>query len=90
MQIDHIHPKHQGGYWDDNVWKNVNEENNLMPSCRSCNHYKRGKGLESFRNYMKSLHERIERDYISRIAIRYGIINLKPFNGKFYYEQFNN
>ena len=32
MQVDHIRPKHQGGYWDENIWKDVNDENNLMPS----------------------------------------------------------
>ena len=77
MQVDHIEPLHNGG--EDSI-------ENKNPSCKSCNHYKRGYGLEGFRKYMMKLHERIIKDYISRVANDYGIINITPFSGKFYFE----
>jgi 5-methylcytosine-specific restriction endonuclease McrA len=59
---------------------------NLMPSCRRCNHYKRGDDLEGFRKSMVTLHERIQNQYIMKVAIDYGILHIKPFNGIFYFE----
>ena len=35
---------------------------------------------------MMTLHERIENDYISKVAKDYGIITIRPFSGKFYFE----
>jgi len=82
MQTDHIKPKVFGG---------DSRPENIMPSCRSCNHYKRdAAGLEGFREKMNTLHERIEKIYIIPIAIRYGMMDefeLKPFDGKFYFEK---
>jgi len=81
MQIDHISP----------LWsakdKSVNNFENLMPSCRRCNHYKREKNLEQFREYMKTLHERIMNDYKNKIAFDFGIISIKPFDGIFHFEK---
>lgn len=90
MQVDHIKPK-----WllKDNQYKNVmsfeeiHSYGNLMPACRSCNHYKREKDLEGFRTFMKTLHERIEKDYKNKVALDYGIIEIWPFDGKFYFEK---
>lgn len=80
MQIDHINPK----------WSakdvSVFHFDNLMPSCRRCNHYKREKDLEQFREFMMTLHERIVNDYKNKVAIDYGIISIQPFNGIFYFE----
>lgn len=78
MQVDHLVPKAYNG--DDSF-------NNLMPSCRRCNHYKRAKNLGQFRILMKTLHERIKSQYIAKVAIDYGIIEVKPFNGIFYFEK---
>ena len=77
MQIDHMYPKAYGGN---------SEMINLMPSCRRCNHYKRALTLKSFRRLMMTLHERIENNYISRVAKDYGIITIRPFSGRFYFE----
>ncbi len=78
MQVDHIQAKRNGG---------SDKEHNLMPSCRRCNHYKRTRNLEQFRLLMKTLHERIEGLYIGKVAIDYGIVEVKPFDGIFYFEK---
>ena len=88
MQVDHIIPKclkiqsyHR--------LKEINDVNNLMPSCRRCNHYKRGDTLEQFREKMKTLDERIKNGYINKVAIDFGIIVLTKFDGAFYFEKTN-
>lgn len=48
---------------------------------------KRALTLTAFRNRMKTLHERIESNYINKAAIDYAIINGKPFDGVFYFEK---
>jgi hypothetical protein len=58
-----------------------------MPSCRRCNHYKRSHSPENFRKMIKTLHERIKKIYIAKVALDYGIIILKPHDGLFYYEK---
>jgi len=78
MQVDHLYPKTYGGN-DDLI--------NLMPSCRRCNHYKRAETLEGFRELMVTLYDRIKSQYISKVAIDYGIIVIKPFDGIFYFEK---
>ena len=79
MQIDHMIPK---------AFNGNNDFENLMPSCRRCNHYKREENLEGFRRLMKTLHERIQNQYTAKVAIDYGIIKIKPFNGTFYFEKY--
>ena len=89
MQVDHMTPKY---FFDAYKYhkielKELNSLKNLMPSCRRCNHYKREEDLEGFRILMKTLHERISNKYISKVAIDYGIIKIKPFDGIFYFEE---
>ncbi len=81
MQVDHLNPKCLGG---------PNEESNLMPTCRQCNHYKRGEKLESFRESIETLHERIVKPYIHRVALDYGIMRVDEWCGRFYFEKVNN
>ena len=65
----------------------INSFENLMPSCKRCNHYKRAETLEGFRRLMKTLHERLQSQYNIKVAIDYGIVGIKPFNGIFYFEK---
>ena len=82
MQIDHIKPKRSGG---------TDDMDNLNPSCRLCNHYKRANTLEEFRSWqLGGLVERLRKIYIFKVAERYGIIKVNGFDGKFYYEKLNN
>lgn len=92
-QIDHVFPlrsKREG----------VNKIENLLPSLRIVNHYKRGKNLESFRRFMKDFHKRlaglpkktsVEKTkrriaYMQEVAEAFDITIDKPFSGKFYFE----
>ena len=85
MQVDHIIPQRQGYYIDEQE-KNTDSFDNLNPSCRQCNHYKRAKSLERFRELLLTLHERIAKNYICKVAEDYGVIQIKPWDGKFYFE----
>lgn len=84
MQVDHIFPQHMClGKWE----SKLTDIDNLNPTCRSCNHYKRGATLEIFRQSMKTLHERIRKIYICKVAENFGIIKIEPWNGMFYFER---
>lgn len=66
--------------------KDVHAEANLVPACRRCNHYKRARTPKQFRELMATLHECIESISIMKVAIDFGIAEVKPFDGKFYFE----
>ena len=85
MQVDHMTPKCHISEKKNN-FEQIHSIDNLMPSCRSCNHYKRAYDLEQFRHAMITLHKRISQIYICKVAERYGIITIKPFDGRFYFE----
>jgi 5-methylcytosine-specific restriction endonuclease McrA len=87
FQVDHIIPKESFDTYKYKLDYKVNDFKNLNPSCRRCNHYKRSYMLEEFRHLMKTIHERISTQYINKVAIDYGVIILKPFNGIFYFEK---
>ena len=87
MQVDHLKPLAYAPFPNDKNSK-VNSFENLMPSCRRCNHYKRAKNIGQFRLLMKTLHERIKNLYIGKVAIDYGIIKIESFDGKFYFEKY--
>ena len=74
MQADHITAKRNGG-------------TECNPSCRRCNHYKRAHSLETFREMLMTLHERIRQIYICKVAEDYGIIKIEEWDGKFYFEK---
>jgi len=71
------------------IFGDMDAEENLMPSCYRCNHYKRDHPLEYFRELVKTLHERMRKIYIVKVAIDYGIIQFKEWDGLFYFEKFN-
>jgi len=81
MQVDHMKPR-----WSAND-DTIHDFSNLMPSCRSCNHYKRADNVEQFRLSMKGLHKRLEKIYINKVAVDFGMIDIKPFEGLFYFEK---
>ena len=88
MQVDHMYSKAYGESYARIVGKvELESMENYMPACRRCNHYKRADSLEQFRKSMNYLHERLEKIYIVKVAIDFGILKLEKFDGKFYFEK---
>ena len=85
MQRDHMHPKRLSHLYPGNI----NDIENLMPSCRKCNHYKRAHSVESFRQLLLTLHGRLDKIYIYEVAARYGIVKPQVWDGTFYFEKVN-
>lgn len=100
-QIDHIISKgfalsSDGGY----LYSDINSCDNLFPSLRIVNHYKRDLDLEGFRVYMLSFHKRLaklprntmvgrtirRKEYMYKVADAFGITPENPFCGTFYFE----
>src|SRR5690349_340556 len=87
MQVDHFLPQCREKFYSRRCKKDVHAEENLMPSCRRCNHYKRARTPKQFRELMLSLHERLESIYILKVAVGFGMATIKPFDGLFYFEK---
>jgi hypothetical protein len=94
MQIDHVYPRNFDNLheWSEELKSqrpaDINSYDNLMPSCRKCNFYKGTHLLEHFREVMKTLHEKNEKIFIVKLAIKYGIVKITPFDGLFYFEKY--
>ena len=79
MQVDHILPKLSGG---------TDDMSNLNPSCRLCNHYKRANNPDIWRDWeLKTLIDKLKKVYIFRVALSFGMIEIKKWDGKFYFEK---
>ena len=99
-QVDHIIPKclYEMGLAQgdpDNI-------ENLVPTQKLINHYKRGLDIETFRReWLGKLHEKLKKlprnpkterskkrkAYMLKIAHYFGVTEDKPFDGKFYFEK---
>ena len=79
MQVDHYIP-----VWSQN---GSNELSNLMPACRMCNYYKDTFTLDKFRENLETLHERLRKPFIYRLALKYGLIEENKQKIKFYFEE---
>ena len=60
---------------------------NLMPSCRMCNHYKRAHDLETFRRYIAEIPRKLQENYIYKVGVVYGNVLENPKAIKFYFEK---
>ena len=87
MQVDHYYPQCKARFYQRRCKIDVHAEENLMPTCRRCNHYKRAASPGQFRKLMKTLHERLEEIYILNVAIDFGMATIRPFDGLFYFER---
>ena len=79
MQVDHINPVY---------WHNGSDDiENFNPSCRMCNFYKSTYTVEKFRERIESLHERLEKIFIYRLARKFGIIQERSEPIVFFFEK---
>ena len=79
MQVDHV----------TSVYGNngSNDIDNLMPACRMCNFYKSTFTLDKFRKNLETLHERLLKLFIYRLALKYGLISEHKKDVVFYFEK---
>ena len=74
MQVDHAVSLHNHG--EDSL-------DNMLPSCRECNYYKRGSNVDGFRRKLKRAFGREEKcDFVKRLESKYS-----GWNGLFYFER---
>lgn len=85
MQVDHVIAK-RSGIGSKMYGFEMHHEDNLHPACRQCNFYKSTFTINEFRKQLFTLHERIQKPFINRLGEKYGIVTIKPFDGKFYFE----
>lgn len=79
MQVDHMTPLRRGG---------ADELYNMLPACRSCNHYKATLDVEGFRDYLSGIPYRLMRDSIPfEVGSRFGIIKQVSGTVTFYFER---
>lgn len=79
MVVDHIDPVINGGQ---------NELNNLNPSCRLCNEYKRDTDVVNFKTWLlDGVLKRLQKLYLIRVAIKYHMLEIKDWDHKFYFEK---
>jgi 5-methylcytosine-specific restriction endonuclease McrA len=89
MQVDHFIPQEMepvvvaGNFPGID---NIDDFQNLMPSCRMCNHYKRAHSLETFRRYIEDIPRKLRNDYIYKIGIVYGLVIENEHPVTFYFE----
>lgn len=81
MQVDHV----ESLYW----YGGADELCNYMPACRACNFYKSTFSLEKFRENIKTIPERLEKEFIYRLSKKYGIIHEPDKLVEFYFEKVN-
>lgn len=83
MQVDHFIPCRAWGIEDpgtDNI-------ENLMPACRTCNHYKRAHTLETFRRYIQEIPKKLRQNYIYKVGLKYGNVADEEIPIVFYFEK---
>ena len=87
MQIDHLIPLRRN-WWENSCMNPENETyENLYPSCPKCNNLKNSLSLESFRNTIKDTIRQLERSSTYQRAVRFGMIEIKEWDGLFYFER---
>lgn len=88
MQVDHIKSVFQSTR--ENGWYEAQDDSieNLMPACRQCNFYKNETDIEGFRT---RIHEWLEKtcrqSFQVRLAMKHGILEYHPWDGKFWFEK---
>lgn len=98
MQIDHIIPKHQFRsrivvdaeyvpcFLRHLTQDDMNHFDNLMPSCRSCNFYKGTNTLEQFAEMIRTIPDRLDKEFIFRLGRKYNKIQSNTVPVIFYFE----
>lgn len=61
----------------------------LYPICSPCKIQKGNSDLKDFRKEMMDMHNKIavDKDFLTHLVVRWGIVEIKPFDGVFYFEK---
>lgn len=78
MQVDHMVPLYNEG---------KDNEENYVPACRMCNHYKSTYTVEKLREQLGMLQRRLREDYIYRLALQYGLVREMENKVTFFFEK---
>ena len=95
MQVDHVHPKSLRHFYQSKKMKeyykiksnNINDIENLNPSCRRCNYHKSNLSLEDFRKMILRKSEVLNGNWHYKIAKDYGLIKEIETPLIFYFEK---
>lgn len=82
MQVDHVEPL--------NGWSHRGSDtlDNMLPACRSCNHYKSTMSIENFRKMVENMPVALARDSVTyKNAVRFGLVIPNPQPIVFYFER---
>lgn len=99
MQVDHAKPQIMQrviALTLDNrpIYEDIHHIDNLMPSCRACNNYKGANDIEGLRWLVKNLASSPHLIFASpskgMMLEGLGIVQISKWDGKFYFEKFNN
>jgi len=87
MQSDHMIPMEFYEAYKA-IGQNIDDIENLVPACRSCNNYKSSLTLEKFRAAIERFPAVLLRDSVTyRNAVRFGMVEPKPHKVVFYFER---
>lgn len=88
MQVDHVESiyRHEKDYIAGKA-EYLDDIENYMPACRMCNFYKNTYTPEEFRQRLQTMTERLEKQFIYRLAKKYGIVQEKENKIIFYFEK---
>ena len=78
MQVDHVQAVYLGG---------EDEMANYRPACRQCNFYKSTMSTEGLREQLALIPGRLEKQFIFRLALAYGLVRIMGKPIKFYFEE---
>lgn len=82
MQVDHVVPLDG---WSERGGDTLD---NMLPACRSCNHYKSRSTLDGFRRMLENMPMALMRDSVTyRNAVRFGLVTAAPHPVVFYFEE---
>ena len=79
MQVDHLNSFYNNG-------ENQSLDN-LMPACRACNFYKSTLTVDKFRQQLGLLKQRLNNQFIYKLARKYNLIEEINKDIKFYFER---
>lgn len=87
MQVDHVRALHRNWFGSGCLAPENDREDNLFPSCPRCNNYKGSLNLKHFRFWINNSIRALEKVTAFQNAKRYGMIEIKEWDGKFWFEK---